>query len=326
MARWREESGISDLNLYDYFGFEPFFQLAWAECGPFPHFEHKVIEENEKFVISIDSRGITTRNRRDGESMPEWLAHPVRGPDDWERYKAERLQPRLEERLKGLDDFVEKIQPEVTPVQVGNFPWGVFGTARDIGGAEELLIGFYTEPAMVRDIMETLVGLWLAINEKIAEAVQIDHIHIWEDMSGRQGSLISMEMVEDFMMPQYDRIADFARRHDVPLISVDSDGLVDELVPCMMKHGVNVFFPFEVQAGNDIEEYRKLYPELGIIGGLDKRVLGKDKAALNAELDRAERMLAGGGYIPGFDHLIPPDASWENFKYFVEALKKIIGL
>ncbi len=193
-------------------------------------------------------------------------------------------------------------------------------------GAEELLIGFYTEPAMVRDMMETLVGLWLAIYEKIAEAIQIDHIHIWEDMSGRQGSLISMEMVEEFMMPQYDRIADFARRHDVAIVSVDSDGLVDELVPHMMKHGVNTYFPFEVQAGNDIEEYRKLYPKLGIIGGLDKRVLGKDKAALHAELDRAERMLAGGGYIPGFDHLIPPDASWENFKYFVEALRKMTGI
>ena len=37
-------------------------------------------------------------------------------------------------------------------------------------------------------------------------------------------------------------------------------------------------------------------------------------------------MLAGGGYIVGFDHLIPPDASWANFKYMVEHLRALVGL
>ena len=35
-------------------------------------------------------------------------------------------------------------------------------------------------------------------------------------------------------------------------------------------------------------------------------------------------MLALGGYVPGFDHLIAPDATWPNFKYFVERLRKMI--
>jgi len=36
-------------------------------------------------------------------------------------------------------------------------------------------------------------------------------------------------------------------------------------------------------------------------------------------------MLALGGYIPGCDHLIPPNVSWSNWRYFVENLRKIIG-
>jgi hypothetical protein len=111
------------------------------------------------------------------------------------------------------------------------------------------------------------------------------------------------------------------------LVSVDSDGLVDELVPVMMQHGINVYFPFEVQAGNDVREYRQRYPQLGILGGLDKNALS-DRApqeAMHRELDRAESMLNTGGYIPGCDHLIPPDVSWSKWKYFMLTLKAMVG-
>ena len=93
----------------------------------------------------------------------------------------------------------------------------------------------------------------------------------------------------------------------------------------MMKHGVNAYLPFEVQAGNRVEEYRARYPKLGMIGGLDKNALARSPKEINAELARAERMLALGGIIPGCDHLIPPNVPWKNWKYYVENLKKIIG-
>jgi len=166
-----------------------------------------------------------------------------------------------------------------------------------------------------------LTTLWLSLWEKVAAEVRIDHIHIWEDMSGKQGSLISPKMVGEFMMPCYERIAAFARSHGVRLMSVDTDGDCKELVPVMMGHGVNVFFPFEVQAGNDIRQYRQRYPTLGILGGLDKRALAGTNADVDREVERAAWMVARGGYIPGFDHLVPPDARWDNFRYAAEKVK-----
>lgn len=315
-GRWREEL----------FGLEVFFQNVPVEYGPCPRFEHKEISRDSEFIVSIDYRGITMRNRVDGNSMPEWIGHPIKSPDDWKKYKDERLQPMMEKRLAGVGKFVENVGKVDAPVQVGCFPWGMFGTARDMMGADEVLIGFYTEPEMVRDIMETYTTLWLSLYEKVAERVHIDHIHIWEDMSGKQGSLISPAMIEEFMMPQYDRVAAFCRKHGVEIFSVDSDGMVDELIPVMMKHGVNAFMPFEVQAGCDIELFREKYPTLGIMGGLDKRVLAAGKPEMDKELGKAERMLARGGWVPGFDHLIPPDVPWANYSYFMENLRRVMGL
>ncbi len=117
-----------------------------------------------------------------------------------------------------------------------------------------------------------------------------------------------------------------ARAHHVPIVSVDSDGLVDELVLTVMKHGVNAFLPFESQAGNDIVHYRRLYPRLGILGGPDKSALAKGRREIHAELNKAERMLAEGGYVVGFDHLIPPDVPWANFAYAVEHLRKMVRI
>ncbi len=324
VERWKREAGMPDLDVAKFFEFDASFALPAVEYGFWPQFEPLVLEETADEIVSRDGRGITMRNRRDGGSMPEFLDYPIKCRADWEQIKAERLQADTAGRIhEDWPAFRRKIAATGEAVQVGVFPWGVFGTVRDLIGVETMLVTFYDEPDWMRDMMEHLTTLWLAVWERVAAEVPIDHIHIWEDMAGRQGSLISPTMVEEFMMPCYDRVAAFARRHGVRLVSVDTDGDCSQLVPVMMRHGVNVLFPFEVQAGNDIRQYRRKYPELGIMDGLDKRVLAGTHADVDHEVAKAREMVKSGRYVPGFDHLIPPDASWDNFQYAAEKLKEI---
>ena len=322
--RWKRESGIADLEVGKFFGYDASFALPEMEYGFFPQFEFIVLEETTDHFISRDGRGITMRNRRDGGSIPEFLDYPVKCKADWERLKASRLQADTPGRIRqDWPAFRKRIAETGEAVQVGVFPWGVFGTVRDLMGAESMLMTFYDEPELMHDMMEHLTTLWIALWERVAAEVRIDHIHIWEDMAGKQGSLISPAMVGRFMMPCYDRIAAFARRHGVRVVSVDTDGDCHQLVPVMMQHGVNMFFPFEVQAGCDIRVYRRQYPALGIMHGLDKRVLAQTRVDVDREVARAREMVRLGRYIPGFDHLIPPDATWENFKYAAEELREV---
>jgi uroporphyrinogen decarboxylase len=324
LARWRQESGDAALNPARALGCEPGFVSPGIHAGIFPAFERQVLEETAEHTVFRNERGITVRQLKGVSNMPEWLDYPVKSREDWERLKAERLDPTAPGRLAvDWDAFRAELERSGCAVQVGSFPWGVFGTVRDFLGVEALLMGFYDEPELIRDIMNHLTTLWLELWERVAGEVRIDHIHIWEDMSGRQGSLISPAMVEAFMMPCYDRIAAFAASHDVRLVSVDTDGDCSELVPLMIRHGVNVFFPFEVQAGNDILDYRARYPGLGIMGGLDKRALALGRAAVDREADRAARMLRAGRYVPGFDHLIPPDVPWKTMVYAAERIRTL---
>lgn len=321
LERWRQETGRPDLAPWAELGFEGSFTNPAVVQGFLPAFTSVELARDAETVTFRDEQGVTKRARLDGHSMPEFLDYPVKTPADWERLKAERL--RIDDPQRVPQDwaaFREHLARTGEAVQVGAFPYGVFGAPRDLMGAEELLVAFYDEPEMVEDMMQHLTSLWIAQWTRVAAEVQIDHIHIWEDMSGRQGSLLSPTMVERFMMPCYDRIAAFARAHGVRLVSVDTDGDCGELVPLMAAHGVNMFFPFEVQAGNDILAYRRRYPELGIMGGLDKRALAGTTSDIDGELDKAARMLEYGRYLPAFDHLIPPDVPWENFRYAAQRM------
>ena len=78
------------------------------------------------------------------------------------------------------------------PTVLGYYPdVGVFGRVRWLLGDEDGLAAFYTMPDLAHDIMEHVTSLYLTVFEKVAQEVRVDVVHIWEDMCGRQGPLIS---------------------------------------------------------------------------------------------------------------------------------------
>jgi uroporphyrinogen decarboxylase len=149
-------------------------------------------------------------------------------------------------------------------------------------------------------------------------------IHLWEDMCGKQGPLISPAHWREFMAPHYRRIRAFADAHGIPVVSVDTDGQPDLIVPPMLEAGVNLLFPMESAAGADVNVFRKKYPGLALMGGFDKRALALGPAAIDAELERIRPAWESGRYIPDLDHHIPPDVSWANFQHYATALKKMV--
>ncbi|MBI2504230.1 MAG: hypothetical protein HYW07_13475 [Candidatus Latescibacteria bacterium] len=297
-----------------------------VNCGPCPRLERRVLEEDEDYVVFTDTWGIKRRDYKHGESMSQFLEFPVKGRGGWERFKEERLDPDHPERLAGSwREQTAEWTRQGYPIQLGYFPdVGIFGGLRWLLGDEECLLAFYTMPELVHEVMEHLTDVYLAVFSKVVEVVRVDVIHLWEDMCGRQGSLISPQHWEEFMGPCYRRVRDFAGEHGIPLISVDTDGDPGQIIPPMVAAGVNYIFPLEVAAGCDVHALRARFPELALMGGIDKRALAQGPAAIDRELERIRPALAGGRYIPELDHLIPDDVSWENYCHYAASLKRLI--
>jgi len=125
----------------------------------------------------------------------------------------------------------------------------------------------------------------------------------------------------------YRRWTSLAREHDVNLISLDSDGKIDEMIPIWFENGVNVMFPIEVGTWNgNIAPWRKTYGrELRGLGGMAKHVLALDKQAVDAEIERLHGLVDLGGFLPCPDHAMPPDTRWDLCCYYTEKMRKIFG-
>jgi len=116
-----------------------------------------------------------------------------------------------------------------------------------------------------------------------------------------------------------------SRRIGVPAVGVDTDGKMNKLIPPFVEAGVNIIWPFEVQAGMDVLRVREEWPhQFTIWGGIDKRSLYGVRKDIEEEVRRiVPPMLAAGGYITAIDHAVPPEVSLDNWLYFLELVRDI---
>lgn len=325
--RWRSE-GLGHEEPWDRrFGFDPGCVLVDVNVGYCPAFEHTQVEDLGETEIVRDRSGILKEQRKDGGSIPKFLEYPIKNRADWEKIRSDKLNPDDPARFPdNWDTLVDTYNKSDQAVQVGCYPYGLFGTLRDMIGVEDFLLSFYDQPELIHDIMDYLTDFWISIYHKICARVKVDCIHIWEDLSGKNGSLISNTMIREFMLPNYRKIRAFADEHDIPIVALDTDGDCMKLVPVFIEGGINMMMPFEVAAGSDVLYYRREYPDFSIMGGIDKQEIAKGQTEIDLELDRIAPILHGTGYFPALDHLPHPDISWQDFCYFVERLKNMIGV
>lgn len=305
--------------------------LSWGyvpvDFGPCPFPDRQVLQENDETVLWIDSWGVKRRDFKTHQSMSEFLDFPVKSRADWERYRDQWLDPDDPRRLAGpWRELCAQWQAEDRPIQMGTFPdTGLYGTLRWLLGDEGCLLAFMDEPRLVHEIMDHMTDVYLAVYQQVVPEVRVDIIHMWEDMCGRQGPLISPRHWEEFLGPGYRRIRAFCDAHGIPLLSVDTDGQPERIIPPMMAFGVNFLFPMEVAAGCDVNDTVRRHPELGMLGGIDKRALAVGPEAIDREFARVRPAVESGRYVPDLDHLIPDDVSWANFCHYARGLKALTG-
>jgi len=294
--------------------------------GAYPPFEEKIIEDHGSWYIWQDAMGCLRKDVKTKSSLPSFVRGPVKNRKDWETYKEERLQPVLKGRLpENWPQLIKEYNKRDFPLALGQLH-GFFGTPRELFGVENLLLSYYEDPQLMKDINLYLADFWISLFDGVLHEVSVDAALIWEDMCYRNGPLISPDMFRTFILPGYKKLTSFLRGNGVTIVNVDSDGDVWKLIPLWIEGGVTVLYPFEVAAGMNVVDVRKGFPKLGIIGGMDKRALIDSKEAIDRELEtRIPFMLKQGGYIPTIDHLVPPDISFENFVYYREKLNRLIA-
>lgn len=299
-----------------------------------PQFEGKVLEVKERSQIVQDWKGNICeigkefsveylRNAIDFVTR-RWIKCPVESRADWEDMKR-RYDPRNPAR------FPEN--PEALGAQLKDRDYlvsfgfsGPFWQLREWLGFENLCILFHDDPEFVRD----MIGFWEDYIVRLLKQALIyvvpDSVLISEDMAYKSFSMISPEMVREFILPTWKHWGEIIHGAGCPVYDMDSDGFIGELIPIWIEAGFNSCRPIEVAAGNDLVEFRRRFGRhMAYCGGVDKRAMAKGGRIIEAEIKRLEPVIRAGGFIPSCDHGIPPDVSWPNFVHYVKLLAQVTG-
>jgi len=323
---WEQEQPGLSKNIDSILQFEG-IRRGWGRTTVNQHLSQRgvpeILEENETRLVRRFADGMVQIVQKEGDFHAQAIEFPVKNMADWKRVKANHVQADDPTRFpKNWADCVKEFKVRDYPLQLSHA--GVYGFARTVMGDAALLYAMYDTPELVHAIMDEYTDMVLTLWGRMVKDVDFDIIEFWEDMASKNGCLISPDMFREFMRPNYQRVAAFAREHKIEIILVDSDGHVDELAPLMVEAGVTAMYPFEAGAGCDVDAIRRQCPTLGMLGGLAKESMIYGKAAIDKEMERARHLISLGRMIPGPDHFVQADVCWENYRYFNERLREVV--
>ena len=322
-AYLRKVFGYDEIAAFD------FYNLGWCEAAMIPTFEEAVLEDRGKYELVRDFAGrhvLYFKGRRNG-FMPEYVEHPVKDLTTWKSEMEWRLNPATPERLRESDELTKKaVTAEKEGKVIIQHIVGGYMYLRSLIGPEDLLYKFLDDPGLIHACMQNWFELNDAIIARHQQWVSLDEVFIGEDICYNGGSLISPDMIKEFLFVYYRALLDNCRKRQLDKTKklhfhVDTDGFCVPVIDLYETLGMTYMSPFEVASNCDVVEIGKRYPDLLISGGIDKRILAKTKDDIDRELERImPAMKKRGGYWPTCDHGVPEEVSFGNYMHFRERL------
>ncbi len=302
-----------------------------------PPFETRVLKENSDGSREfMNSDGVIVVQKDDAGSIPSEIEHTLKDRQSWEEHYKPRLQFREETMQKMMvntgDEYLafdsgglEFLKQSEREDPIGLMAGSLFGRIRDWLGLVGLSYLSIDDEDLLDEIIETVAELcYRRVEYVLKSGARFDFAHYWEDICFKNGPLVSPVLFDAKVGPHYKRINSLINEHGIKIISLDCDGLIDDLLSTWIENGVNTMFPIEVGTWNaDISPWRKKYgKELRGVGGMNKTVFAYDYSKIDDEIERLKPLVESGGYIPCPDHRIAPDAKWENIQYYCDKMKE----
>ena len=293
-----------------------------------PWFEHEVIEDHDDYQILMSWDGAQQMVKKDSVSIPKYIRYAIETREDWERIKAERLNPSTPERVPSADEWTRwKAMAEASGQIVGIDVGSLFGFTRNWLGFENVSYAIMDDPEWIEEITEHLTNLTLSVIGPLIKDFKFDFGKMWEDICFNHGPIIQPRHFEEWIVPRLKRITGLLAENGCDVVYVDCDGNINELVPLWLDAGVNCMFPLEARGGTNAVDLRQKYGRrILLMGGVDKTRLIAGKEEIRKEIARIKPLVEDGGYIPHVDHRCPPDVTLENYLYYLKLKRETFGI
>ena len=291
-----------------------------------PTFPYEELSRTATSRVMRNGDGLLAEVPLDGhDTIPHYLEATVKTPADWAKVKAERFDRQHPDRRADVAAILRD-HPADRDYPLGAWTGSMIGKVRDMLTVEGLAYSVYDYPEMVEDMVETSCLLVEDFLDAVLPHVTFDFAAGWEDICYKSGPLVSVGFFRDIVVPRYQRIHAKLRAHGVDVWWIDCDGDVRPLIPHFLAGGVNTMFPWEVNgSGHPGPSLDRWGPELRIMGGVDKMVLGRSRPEIRQWLESLAPYVARGGFIPFCDHRCPPNVDPDDYLYYLDLKEKLFG-
>ena len=320
------ENGITtEAEANRFFSFDPIAVIGtnvWMD----PPFPYKEIERRSDKIIIQNSDGLTAEvMASEQSSIPHYTNSAIETPDDWKRVKDERFRLDSPGRVIDVDKIIRN-HPPTRDYPLGISCGSMIGKIRDMLTFEGACYAWADYPEMLEDMVETCCQLVEMQLDKVLGKVDFDYASGWEDICFNYGPILPPSFFEEVVAPRYKRISKKLHNHGIDLWYTDCDGDVRPLLQIFLDSGINCLFPFEVNSCTHPGELMDAYPNLRILGGVDKMKLIEGPEATKTYLESLVPYVKRGGFIPFCDHRCPPDVTPENYLYYLDLKEKLFGM
>ena len=332
LTRWKQEGlpdsikSAYDPKMHEFLGTTQMStSIDMISTGLYPEFEKETIEETDEYMILRQEDGVIAQHWKNKSCIPHYIDFTMKGPDwetGWAEYK-KRLQPDPGRVPADMAQQVERVKKSGLPVTF--WSGSLIGWIRNWIGVEGLSFLAYDNRDLLREMVDTITDCVLWCMDQIPRDVKFDCGWGWEDICFRTGPLLSPDIFREVATPNYRRIADALLSRGCDVFIVDCDGYIDPLIPHWLEGGVNAMFPLEIGVwkADPMEMRRKYGKELLIYGGIDKLEIARGREAIDAEIKRRIPIMKDGGFVPLPDHLIVPETSLDDYRYYIDRLREL---
>jgi len=172
-------------------------------------------------------------------------------------------------------------------------------------GMENIMTYFYTEPEYAREILRRIMDFQLGIAKHYV-AAGIELAGLGDDLGTQRSLLLSPEIVDGFLVPEYRRLFDFYKSRGV-LVNFHSCGHVEPLLETFIDLGVNILNPVQVTANSLVNIIGVTRGRMALAGGIStKLIMEGTPQEIRETVKNTIRLLgADGGYFCDADQGMP---------------------
>ena len=172
-------------------------------------------------------------------------------------------------------------------------------------GMEELMCLLLTEREAVQELLHRVMDFQISMARHYV-AAGVEMVGMSDDLGTQSRLLLSRETIEDLLVPEYRRLFELYRRHDV-VVSFHSCGHIEPIVDLFIDLGVGILNPIQASANDHRAVRAQTLGRMALQGGVPSAlVVSGPQEAIRVETRRLMRELgATGGYFCSPDQGMP---------------------